>query len=117
MCGLRKLNVILGKSPGDALRKFGHAAYGLEAQKVACVTCFNKKFGKGKWIVEEWFVRDVSARKSKQWPKVLKTVLDKRKASKSVLATSSVCRMLRNKKDSVMMEDSKTQPSTTWHII
>ena len=98
-----KLNVILGKSPGETLRKFGHNAYGLEAQRDACKRVFDRKYGKGKWRVAQWHIRDVSARRSRHWPKTLKKIIDTTFAQGATLATSTVCRMLRNKKDLIMV--------------
>jgi len=51
-----RLNVILGKSPGAALRRFGHRAYSIEAQKDDCKHCFNRKFGKQNWKVLQWYI-------------------------------------------------------------
>ena len=48
----------------------------------------------------------VPARKSKQWPKQLKLILDETTPISATLATSHVCQMLRNKKDLIAVEDS-----------
>jgi len=99
-----KLNVILGKSPGETLRKFGHNAYGLEAQRDACKRVFDRKYGKGKWRVAQWHIRDVSARRSRHWPKILNKIIDITFAQGATHATSIVSRMLSNKEDIVMVE-------------
>ena len=85
------LNVLLGKSPGEALAKFGHQAYSLEAQKLDCHRCFDRKYGRKKWKVLTYFIRDVSARRSKAWPKILQDILQDTLANHAVLATSTVC--------------------------
>ena len=100
------LNVILGKSPGATLRKFQGRAYGLGAQKNACKETFDRKFGKNKWYVDQWIVRDVSARTSKTWQTKLLDVCEKTHDAEGILATFSVCRMLRTKRDLVVLEDS-----------
>ena len=93
------LNVLLGKSPGAALKRFGQKAYTIEAQKEDCQAVFDRKFGKRGWKVHQYYVRNFSARKSKTWPRKLNTIIAETKERKAVLATSTVCRMLRNIQD------------------
>ena len=96
---IARLNVIIGKSPGEALRKFQHMAYTLEAQKNQCISCFNRKYGRGGWKVSNWYTRDVSARVSKAWPPQLKAIISDTLNMDGILAAPSVCRMLRNARD------------------
>ena len=99
------MNVILGKSPGETLRRVGHDAYGLEAQKNMCIKCFDRKFGKKKWNVKKWHVRDVSARLCKSWPHQLQAILEDTKKMGGTLAASHVCRFLRNANQAIAVKE------------
>ena len=101
-----KLHVILGKSPGQTLNKMGKKAYSLQAQKEDCKRTFNRRFGK-KWRVAAWYVRDISARRDARWSCRLAQIIAATQADNGILATSTVCRMLRNKKDLIQIEESK----------
>ena len=68
--------------------------------------CFDRKYGKGRWMVRNWFVRDVSARVSKMWPKQLQTIMEDTKSNGATLAAATVCRMLRNARDFLAVRDS-----------
>ncbi|CAK0909814.1 unnamed protein product, partial [Prorocentrum cordatum] len=103
------LHVVLGKSPGETLRRDGDQAYSLTAQRKACTSTFDRKFGKKKWKVIQWHTRDVSARQSKAWPKQLKAIIAQAKADGAILATSAVCRMLRSKRDCITVEDANVR--------
>ena len=102
-----RLNVVLGKSPGQTLRKFGHRAYTLESQKKLCISTFDYKYGAGRWTVNQWFTRDVSARVSKSWPVQLKDIIIDTQKVQGVLAAASEDRMLRTARDWIMVQDSK----------
>ena len=102
-----RLNVVLGKSPGQTLRKFGHRAYTLESQKQLCISTFNYKYGVGRWTVDQWFIRDVSARVSKAWPVQLKKIIEDTQEIHGTLASATVDRMLRTARDWMMVQDSK----------
>ena len=101
-----KLHVILGKSPGQTLNKMGKKAYSLQAQKEDCKRTFNRRFGK-KWRVAAWYVRDISARRDARWSCRLAQIIAATQADNGILATSTVCRMLRNKQDLIQIEESK----------
>lgn len=103
---MQKLHVILGKSPGQTLRKVGGKAYSLQAQKEDCNRCFQRRFGKKKWKVQCWYVRDISARRNPRWPHRLAEIIKATQSDGGILATSTVCRMLRNKKDLIQIEES-----------
>lgn len=103
---MKRLHVILGKSPGATLKKVGSKAYSLQAQKEDCKRCFQRRFGK-RWKVRQWYVRDISARRDKRWPERLAEIITSTQEDDGILATSTVCRMLRNKKDLIQIEESK----------
>ena len=103
---MKKLHVILGKSPGETLQRMGKKAYSLQAQKEDCKRCFQRRFGK-KWKVSAWYVRDISARRDARWPGRLAEIIHHTQDGHGILATSTVCRMLRNKKDLIQIEESK----------
>ena len=98
-----------GKSPGETLRRFGQRAYTLEAQRQLCTSCFNYKYGRGRWVVRQWCTRLVSARVSKKWPQQLRQVIDDTTSMKGVLAAASVDRMLRTARDWMMVQESKVK--------
>ena len=54
-----------------------------------------------------WYVRDVSARKSPQWFKELQKVCEQTQGLRAILAASSVCQILRNRKARAIIEDAK----------
>ena len=59
--------------------------YGLEAQRKDCHPCFDKKFRKGKWRINKYYIRDVSARRSKAWPQQLKQIIQETKQTGAIL--------------------------------
>lgn len=101
------LHVILGKSPGGTLRVHGRNAYTLGAQRKYCTATFNRKYGRRKWRVLQWHIRDLSARTSKVWSSRLRAMCQKVKADGATLATSYVCRMVRNSADWLAVRDAK----------
>ena len=79
----------------------------LESQRKHCIACFRYKYGTGSWFVNQWYVRDVSARVSKAWPTQLKQIIVDTKAVGGVLASASIDRMLRTARDWIMVQDSQ----------
>ena len=95
-----------GEKPRPTLRKFGREAYSLATQRKFCKTTLDRKYGKNKWTVSKWHLRDVSARTSKLWPTTLANICRLANESGSTLATSFVCRMVRSSKDFVAVKES-----------
>ena len=101
-----KLVVILGKSPGETSTREGRNAYGFEAQTRKCIQHFNEKIGKGKWEAVAWHHRELSARESKRWTKQLSSICAEAASQGATLAASNVCRLLRDRNNTSIMEDS-----------
>ena len=101
-----KLHAILGKSPGETLAREGRSAYGLEAQMQNCIVHFNNQFGKDGWEVVAWHHRDISARISKKWIQELGAICAQCKNEGATLAASSACRLLRNRRNIPVIENT-----------
>jgi hypothetical protein len=101
------VTVVIGKSPGETLRKMGSAAYSLEAQRRDCFKKLNDNFGKNKWVLKHCFERNVSARVGETWGKQLARIINISQADGCTLATANVDRILRNARDYVTLRDSK----------
>jgi len=58
-------------------------------------------------VVQNWHIRDVSARTSKAWPLKLKDIIVDTQGFDGVLAAASVDRLLRTPRDWIMVQESE----------
>ena len=58
-------------------------------------------------MVQNWHIRDVSARTSKAWPLKLKDIIVDTQGFDGVLAAASVDRLLRTPRDWIMVQESE----------